>query len=309
MVTSMRVALIVGGVVIGVVLAIVVTLLAFGRRFRARLRRHPVDVADRRLASAWTGPFGYAPSADPALVELRETYHLDRVAGTGPEIERLVRLMCWTHRLTTHAVYPSSPEEMTGLYLVRSAQEHGKRFNCWMYATVLNDCLLSLGFASRIVHLYPPKEQPKESHYVIAVYSREHHRWIHLDPDMCAYVADEHGTPLGIGEIRQRVVDRHPLRVSDTIHFAHASWHGRRLLKRIYIWYLSKNLFRFQCPACSAPGYETQFAGNVYVQLLPTGYHGDWLEKARRGRQGTLSFCIRDPEVFWAPPDQPSTER
>jgi len=308
MATGVRVLLIVIGAAGGVLLAAAATFLAFGRRFRARLARHPIDAAASGSVSSWAGPFEYAPSTDPELTQLRETHELDRIAGAGPEIERLVRLMCWVHALTTHAVYPSHPEEMTGLYLARSALEHGKRFNCWMYATVLNDVLLSLGFASRIVHLYPPKQSPKESHFVTVVYSREHDRWIQLDPDMCAYVTDENGTPLGTGEIRERIADRQPLRVSDTIHFAHASWLGRRLLKRIYIWYLSKNLFRLQCPACSRPGYETEFAGNVYVQLLPKGYHDDWLEKARQGRQGVRFFSVRAPELFWAPPDQASAK-
>jgi len=300
--TAEQILLTTVGVVVAVVLAATAAFVGSGARFRGNLRSNS-GFSDCSVAPTWTGPFEYAASTDPILTEFRETYQLDRIAGTSSEIERLVRVMCWVHRLTSHAVNPTRPEEMTGLHLVRWTLEEGKRFNCWMYATVLNDALLSLGFASRLVHLCPHSDHPNESHYVTAVYSSEYKKWIHLDPDMCAYVTDEHGVPLGVGEIRERIIDQRPLLVSNTIDMAYTSMLGKPLVKSVYLWYLSKNLFRIACPARSMPGYETDFSGNVYVQLLPDGYHDEWLSEPRQGEHGTTFFCVRDPELFWAAPD------
>ncbi|MGB2982807.1 MAG: transglutaminase domain-containing protein, partial [Candidatus Bipolaricaulia bacterium] len=273
----------------------------FGARFRSRLRRHP-GFAPLKTQPAWDGVIDYAPPANPILSEFRETHALDAVAGEGSEMERLVRVMQWAHGLTTHAPNPSRPDRMTGLYLTRLALDEGKRFNCWMFATVLNDAYLSLGFASRIVHLWPHRENPNESHVVTNVYSRELEKWVLMDADMCAYVTDEQGIPLGPDEIRERLIRRAPLYVSDTIQMAYASWLGKPLLKRLYLWYLSKNLFRFDCPERSEPDYETRPSGREYVHLIPDGYHDEWLSAPPVTARGNTIHYIRDPAVFWRAP-------
>ncbi|MFC2077910.1 transglutaminase domain-containing protein [Candidatus Bipolaricaulota bacterium] len=296
----------IGSLVIGVVVFLLVapifTLLFFGARFRSRLRRHPGFTPFAKPAT-WAGSIAYASPAHPILAEFREAFGLDAVAGGGPEMERLVRLMQWVHGLTTHAPNPTKPDRMTGLHLTRLALENGQRFNCWMYATVLNEAYLALGFASRITHLWPHKENPNESHVVTSVYSRELRKWLLMDPDMCAFVTDEHGTTLGGGEIRERLIRRAPLRVSDTIHMAYASWIWKPLLKRLYIWYLSKNIFRFDCPARSESDYESESSGRVYLHLIPDGYHDEWLISPRVTERGNTIHYVRDSDVFWHAPD------
>jgi len=278
------------------------TLVAFGRRFHAHLRRHPRFTPAGPLASV--APIRYASPGNPVLAEFRETYDLGRIAGSGSEMERLVRLMGWVHGLTTHTRNPSWPERINGLHLANLARTEGKRFNCWMYATVMNDACLSLGFASRIVHLWPHKEHPNESHVVTCVYSRDLSKWVMLDPDMNAYVTDDAGVPLGVDEIRDRLVRGERLRVSDRIQLAYASWLGRLLLKRLYVWYLSKNIFRYDVRARSEPDYETRKSGRVYLHLIPDGYHDDWLAAPRVTARGNTIHYLRDPEAFWQAPDE-----
>ena len=293
-------------VIVVVALAVLValilgTLAAFGRRFRSHLRRHP-GFTPPAVPPAPIEPIRYASPEDPVLGEFRETYDLESVAGSGSEMERLTRLLGWVHGLTTHARNPSRPNRMNGLHLAGLAIAEGKRFNCWMYATVMNDACLALGFASRIVHLWPHKEHPNESHVVTCVYSRDLAKWVMLDPDMCAYVADGAGVPLGVDEIRRRLVRGEPLRIANTIQLAYASWLGRPLLKRLYAWYLSKNIFRYDAPARSEPDYETRKSGRVYFHLIPDGYHDEWLATPRVTARGNTIHYLRDPEVFWRPP-------
>ena len=286
----------------GIIALIVLVLAFFGFRFRSRLRRYP-RFTPPAGPSAALDSIVYASPEHPTLAAFREKYDLERVAGQGTEVERLARLVEWVHGLTTHARSPSWPESLSGLHLAELAREQGKRFNCWMYALVLNDVLLSMGYPSRVIHLWPYKEPPNESHVVTCVYSRDLSKWVMLDPDMRATVTDEAGSPLGIDEIRARIICREPLRVADSIHLAYASLLGRPLLKRLYIWYLSKNIFRYDTPARSKPDYATNTSGRTYIHLIPDGYHDEWLTSPRVTKRGNTIHYVRDPKAFWQAPE------
>lgn len=286
----------------GLIASIAMVLTFFGFRFRSRLRRHPQFTPPAGVSAALDS-IVYASPEHPTLVALRDKHDLERVAGQGTEVERLARLMEWVHGLTTHARSPSWPERLDGLHLAELAREQGKRFNCWMYAIVLNDVLLSMGYASRVIHLWPHKEHPNESHVVTCVYSRALSKWVMLDPDMCAYITDEAGSPLGVDEIRARIIRCEPLRVADSIHLAYASLLGRPLLKRLYLWYLSKNIFRYDTPARSEPDYERSTSGRTHVHLIPDGYHDEWLTSPRVTQRGDTIRYVRDPEAFWQLPE------
>jgi hypothetical protein len=156
----------------GLIASIVMVLTFFGFRFRSRLRRHP-QFTPPAGPSAALDSIVYASPEHPTLAAFRKKHDFESVAGQGTELERLARLMEWVHGLTTHARNPSWPERRNGLHLAELAREQGKRFNCWMYAIVLNDVLLSMGYASRVIHLWPHKEHPNESHVVTCVYSRD----------------------------------------------------------------------------------------------------------------------------------------
>jgi hypothetical protein len=281
--------------------AILATYFSFGLLFRVRLSRH-ATFTPMGSSQAEAAVVEYEPLSHPLLRELRETFRLDAIAGEGGDFERLARLMKWVHALTTHARSPSRPQRMNGLHLAHLAQEEGKRLNCWMYSTIMNDATLSLGIPSRIIYLLPHKDPPSENHVVTTAYCRELGRWVMFDADMNAFVTDPDGTPLGITEIRRRVVYRQPLRVSDSVDLKYASLLGSRLLKRLYLWYLSKNIFRMNCPMRSEPDYETAKSGRRYMQLIPDGYNDEWLDAPRRTPAGNETRYIRDEEAFWQAP-------
>ncbi len=231
---------------------------------------------------------------DPNLISLREKYDLDSVAGSGSEPERIINLMRWVHQLTKHSHNPSIPDQRNALNLIHLCQTENKKLNCWLYATILNDVYLSMGFASRIIHLYPRKQNPKESHVINAVYSNDLNKWVFMDPDMRGYFMDEQGQLLGVQEIRQRMISGDPLIVSDDI----VPW-ARRLGKNFYKWYISKNIFRYDCPQYSVFDYESQASGRVYIQLIPDGYHEDWLLEPRITERGNTIVYINDAARFW----------
>jgi hypothetical protein len=195
-------------------------------------------------------------------------------------------LMRWVHSLAHHT---PKAERLDALHLIRLCTEEKRRLNCWLFVTILSDVYLAVGLASRIVHLNPPREAPRASHVVTAVYLRDVGRWALMDPDMRVFAVDEQGVPIGVAEVREGLAGGLPLRINDDIHTSYATWLPGRLRKALYRWYLSKNCFRYDCPVRSEPNYESRESSRTYVQVIPDGYHAEWLIAPRRRRAETWS--------------------
>ena len=283
---------------------------AFTRRPRERLQNHSsfTHTQDSARSSAGEipgGGFTYATPSEALLAELREEFSLEAIAGAGTEAERWHRLMKWVHQLTRRSANPKSSKHLSGVHLVRAALEKGQRFNCVMYATVLNEALLALGYVSRVARLYPMAEPITECHFVVVAFSEDLGKWVLLDADTCTTVSDEKGTPLHPGEIRECVIRGRKLVLSDSIRSRGLviRWLlPRRLFKRLYLRLLVKNLFRFECAAESAAGFESRPPGRHYVQLIPDGYHDEWLGAPRETKRGNFIHCTRDETFFWGQP-------
>lgn len=296
----MVLALIVGGALVaGLITAACIALFVSGRRFARRLRAYPAF--STRGASTPIPPIVYAAPDHVKLRELRDEYPLAEIAGTGPDAARAIALMRWVHTLAKHSPNPRRPKQLDAVHLIRLCREKGQRLNCWLFSTILNDVYLALGFASRIIHLNPSADAPRESHVVTCVYLRDIGRWVLMDPDMQSYVVDEQGTPIGVRELRAQLSSGIPLRFNDDGAMAGAAWLPRSWRKSLYRWYLSKNCFRYDCPTRSEPGYESS-AGRVYVQVIPDGYHEDWLAAPRVTPRGNTIVSTTDENAFWAVP-------
>lgn len=298
----MLVVAIVGASVLALLACVSSALVVLGRRFSRRLRMH----ATFSEAAAPILAFSYASPDDACLRELRAKYSLEQIAGSGSDADRAIALMRWVHGLGKHAVRPPRPERLDALHLIPLCREEKKRLNCWLFATILNDVYLSLGFPSRMVHLKPMQEQPRESHFVTAVYLRDIQRWVWMDPDARGFMVDEQGLPIGIDAVRQRLTGGLPLRINDDVDPAHSgrllSRLPKRLLMYLYRWYLSKNSFRYRCPMRSEPDYECQATGRVYVEVIPDGYHSEWLANAEVTQRGNTIVYTTNARSFWAPP-------
>ena len=256
--------------IIGILLLIIGIIQSTGKRFRKRLFAHPT-FSGAEEGSSPPVKFEYRTD-DPRLQQLREKYDLDQIAGEGTDVSRIINLMKWVHSQSKHAVNPTIPEERNALHLLEKCQQENFRLNCYMYSIILNEVYLAMGFASRAVHLLPKEKENKESHFVTSVYSHELEKWIMMDPDMRAYVGDERGNLLGLAEIRQHLVEGRRMSVNRDI-----GGFVKFLGKWSYPWYLSKNIFRFQCQMISEFDMESQPTGRTYVDLLPDGLNPEKL--------------------------------
>jgi hypothetical protein len=245
----------------------------------------------------------YASPADPNLMRLREQYDLGAIAGQGTEIDRLRNLMHWVHGLAIHTSNAVVPERMNSLNLLNLIRTEGKRINCWMFATILNDAYLALGWKSRIVHLKPYRKGHIESHVVNAVYCEQLAKWLFFDPALSAYFMDEWGGMLSPAEIRQRLIEGAALEVNDELAFnsdnrVFAAL-GQHFGGEFYRLYIAKNIFRYDCRQFSTFDYESRLDGRVYIELLPVGYRTELLARPQVTAKCDRTIYTTNLTQFW----------
>lgn len=267
-----------------------------GKRWMALLKQHATFSAKSGEKYA-NMQFQYSGVQDENLTKLRETYHLDAVAGAGSETERIINLMKWVNHLTWHHPNPKLPGPYNALHLVALVKGWRRGINCWMYATILNEAYLSMGFSSRLVHLEPCSNANKESHYVTSVFSKELDKWLYMDPDFGGYFMDESGNILGIAEIRRRLIAGQPL-----LPNRDAKGFTVILGKDSYPWYLSKNIFRYSCSQCSKFDQETLKQGKVLYKLIPDGFDEELLLEPQSTPCGITIIYVNDEKLFWQKP-------
>jgi len=243
----------------------------------------------------------YDKKTDKNLTQLREKYDLEKIAGNESEIEQILNLMRWTHMLARRAPNPFFPEKLNALSLLHLIETTKQKLNCYMYSTILNEVLLSMGFKSRKIHMKPMKKDHKESHVIIVVYSKTLSKWIMLDPDFCAYLKDEEGTILGLLEIREKIIKNEPLFVNKEQQYNISGILGliaNPLKRKTYVWYLSKNIFRFTTALHSIFDYDTRGKKREYLELIPLGYDDDMDTKTEVNKTITTTITSNS-NLFW----------
>jgi hypothetical protein len=257
--------------------------------------------------------FRYAAPTDENLRKLRDTYHLDEVAGRGPETDQIINLMSWVYRLTGHANEPEIPKELNALNLIPLAEEKHMMMNCVMKTVILNEVYLAMGFESRQTHLWPAENEDEESHYITSVFCRTLGRWIMMDPDFGVHVTNEEGAILGISEIRRRLVAGKPLVVKPVDpppnFLARARSNVRDFIDGTsYLWYLRKNIFKVECPQNSLFNQRAK-PNRLHFQLIPDGYREELLQGPKITENGYTVIFMNDEGLFWRRPNETPVNR
>lgn len=249
--------------------------------------------------------FEYSSASDSNLVLLRERYNLDSIAGDGSETEKMINLMVWVHNLSTHAPNPAWPRTMNALNLIDLCVTEKKSINCFMYATILNEVYLSMGYPSRFIHLWYTRTG--ESHVVTAVFSDTLDKWIMMDADFGAYLMDEKRNILGIPEIRERIINGEEFIYPETLEYA-----GKGLVKflekimgieKLYRYYLSKNIFRYSTPLKSLFDIQSDRTADM-IYLIPSNYIKEVNPyPIKRETERYELYYTDDEDFFWQKPE------
>ncbi|MBO4409529.1 MAG: transglutaminase domain-containing protein [Spirochaetales bacterium] len=142
---------------------------------------------------------------NPEYPELIAKYGIDRIAGSGSELERALRLMDEFSRRLKHESFFDNHVEMNALALLEySLDKPSHGINCRSKAQILNEMCLALGIAARKVWIMPLSPYDNDCHVVNEVWDTELGKWVMLDITNNEYWIDENGTPLSILEIREK---------------------------------------------------------------------------------------------------------
>ncbi len=283
--------------------AIVQPLRATGDYLYILQRAKTYNAKDNRPLPAFT----YQPASDTNLVALRKGFNLDSIAGQGNDVSKVLNLLHWIHELIPHDGNHENPAVKNALSMIAVCRKDSRGLNCRGLATVLNECYLSMGFASRMVTCLPKDSLGKDPdcHVINIVYVPSLKKWIWTDPTHDAYVMNEKGTLLDIQEVRERLINNQPLLLNPTANWNHRS----STTKEYYLYnYMAKNLYILQCPVNSTYNYETPERGKSirYIQLLPLDYfkQSPAIKESTSAKSGTTYqyYNTNNPTSFWQIP-------
>jgi hypothetical protein len=251
-------------------------------------------------------PFYYEPASDSSLTALRKALRLDSIAGGGDDVTRVLHLMHWIHDLIPHDGSKSNPAVKNAMNMIAVCRQNHGTLNCRGLAITLNECLLSLGYHSRYVTCLPKDSLgvDNDCHVIDMVFIPKLHTWIWVDPTFDAYVMNENGEPLGLEEVRQRLIDHRPLILNPDANWNHRNGES----KQDYLYgYMSKNLYRLECPVNSCYDLETNIPGKdiAYIELLPLDYFRQAPDKesyAGGDNSHQYIFHTNSAAAFWKAP-------
>lgn len=229
--------------------------------------------------------FEYPTPDDRHLAEVRQYFRLDSVAGSGDELSQIKNILTYIHNRIKHDGQHENPEGSDIIRWAEACKDGSRGLNCGGLANVLNECYLAMGFQSRFITCLP-KKYVNDCHSINAVYSRTLGKWVWMDPTNNAWVMDEHGTLLGIGEVRER------LRKGLTVVLnAEANWNNQSpVTADEYLYsYMAKNLYAIQT-AGSKDGRMHR------VLLVPSVDNPDNFFRAK--------YVVNDAEWFWQAPNR-----
>lgn len=250
--------------------------------------------------------FTYQDASDPNLVALRKGFNLDSIAGTGNEVSQILNLLNWIHGLVPHDGYNNNPTIQNAMSMINLCKSDERGLNCRGLAIVLNECYLAMGFKSRFVTCMPKDSVFQDCHVINTVYSNDLQKWIWVDPTHDAYVMDEKGELLGLGEVREKLINDEMVILNPD-----ANWNNKQsTLKENYLMnYMAKNLYRFSCIRQSQYDIETLQKGKQleYIELIPL----DGLQQrpkiskefSEKSKVTYKTYKTNDPNIFWAKPE------
>lgn len=136
---------------------------------------------------------------------LKSKYNIEKIAGSGTEFEKALRLMDeFASRLTHKSNYDNHIEVRALALLEYSLDNKSQGINCRAKAQILNEMCLSLGIYSRKVWIMPNSGYDNDCHVVNEVWDNALNKWVMLDITNNEYWVDENGVPLSVLEIRYK---------------------------------------------------------------------------------------------------------
>jgi len=241
--------------------------------------------------------FVYQDSVDYRLMNVREFFDLDSVAGDGDEISKILNILHFVHKAIRHDGGNYALCEFDAIDIYNYHKSTGKGVNCRHLAIALNEMYLSMGIPSRYVTCMPYDEKDQDCHVINSVWSSQYQKWIWIDPTFEAYVKDENGNFLSIQEVRDRLIEGRPVFLNED-----ANWNNENKQTKEYYLdsYMAKNLYWFDCVTnyCFNPESRYRYVKNIHVVLTPSAYE----TPSTYENSSDWAVITHDADYFWQAP-------
>jgi transglutaminase-like putative cysteine protease len=215
--------------------------------------------------------------------ELKNTYHLNEIAGGGSDFQKALNLLGWISSHIYHYGNYDNHVKNTAMDLLEYAFDKGINcgINCRSLSLALTECLLAIGIKARTVYILPFSPYDFDNHVVCEAWIKELNKWVMLDPTYNLYVSDKEGTPLGVVELRQKLADQEEIIFSEA-----ANYNGNSIDKAEIISYLAKDLFWFIVSDIQGSDSEN-IDGSRSISIVPVGYD------AKKNDLANIDFRIK----------------
>lgn len=256
----------------------------------------------------------------PKLLELREKYNIQQIAGRVDELSQALNLLNWLSEGSFHTSDYAANIPLNSLDLLEYSFGRGKEraVNCQSLATILTECCLSIGLRARTLYIMPFNPNDEDNHVVSMVFVKDLDKWIMLDPSYNAYFEDEKAAILSPWEARQLLADQGNIKPCKTYNY-NGDYTGETSgeTPQHYIEYMAKDLFWFFSAKKNAFN-SSPFESDNAVFLAPLGFdvkkfhianieyrirkYGDkeilrnWMAKVKQEEPIYISSCD-----FWQP--------
>lgn len=185
---------------------------------------------------------------NPNFQTLINKYEIDKVAGDGDDISRVLRLLRWCCDNVLHNGGKKDVEFIpkTSLDILDYAFGKGTEFGvyCRLQSIVFTECCLALGFRSRILHCLPFNPNDYETHVVSIVFIDSLNKWIMVDAGNNGYFLDRNENILSPIEVRQKLANDDYIQTNKDINPNSNQTLSEK--ECMYKQYMAKNLFYFK---------------------------------------------------------------
>jgi hypothetical protein len=249
----------------------------------------------------WSSSFSCKNAdSDSGLLNLKETYCLDKLSQNRTDVDTCLKAMEWTFCQLASAEQEEFAGPLRALEILKFSRTRRVTVNCLCHATVLTEVLLALGFKARAISCLPIDLVPIDNHVVIVVFIASLNKWVMLDPSLCCYIKDEEGTMLSLREIRECLIGDKPLEICRHSRFQRSGAPNSSFTSfdsHEYRVYLMKNLFRFMSRCVQSASLPAP--GDIYYSLVPKGFLVPNTEQAHTERGTRIIRFTDNADFFW----------
>ena len=175
----------------------------------------------------------------------------------------MIRLMVWVHSNLIPGLEITNIEPFNFINILERTKKEKIESNCWMFATVLNELFLCLGFKSKMVRCMPMDLRFGDCHCVTQAFSKQLGKWVLFDPSFGTYYTNDKEEPINLSEFRRMVVKEQVIRTPLI-----TAKKSKELLS-----YWVKNLFRFETYSVSKFNVESSIENKIIYSLIPLGFN------------------------------------